>query len=128
MAARTSGSATSPPTEGSALFVLAADSNTGNSGSPFVSLIFFALLAGAMYMFLIRPQRARMRAVTAAQAALEPGREVVLTSGIYGTVLHVEPTRVGLEIAPGVHITVARAAVAQVVEPTTAADAGPTAP
>lgn len=109
------------------MIVLAAGPAASKSGSPFVTLIMFALIAGAMYMLVIRPQRTRMRAVAAAQAALEPGREVILTSGIYGTVLHVEPDRIGLEIAPGVHVTVARAAVARVVSPLRSA-ADPTDP
>jgi preprotein translocase subunit YajC len=83
------------------------------------TLIPFILLAGAMYYFVLRPQRARVRTVSAAQSALEPGREVVLTSGIYGTVLHVDPDKIGLEIAPGVSVTVARGAVARVISPVT---------
>lgn len=77
----------------------------------------FALIGAVMYMLVIRPQRNRAKGVAAAQAALEPGREVILTSGIYGTVLHVEKDKVGLEIAPGVTVLVARAAVARVVNP-----------
>lgn len=97
------------------MILLAAEASK-NGGSPIPSLVTFALIGGAMYLFVLRPQRARMRAVTTAQAALEPGRQVLLTSGIYGTVLHVEQDKLGLEIAPGVHITVARAAVARVID------------
>ncbi|MEO6711857.1 MAG: preprotein translocase subunit YajC [Mycobacteriales bacterium] len=99
-----------------------AAGNSSSSGSAVGNLLFLALLAGAMYLFIIRPQRTRMRDVTKAQKALEPGREVILSSGIYGTVLHVEQDRIGLEIAPGVQVTVARAAVARVVDPVVAAE------
>ena len=98
--------------------ILLAAAKSGN-GSPLGALLPFVLLAGAMYYFVLRPQRARARIVNAAQTALEPGREVILTSGIYGTVLHVEPDKIGLEIAPGVSVTVARAAVARVIAPVT---------
>jgi preprotein translocase subunit YajC len=74
------------------------------------------LIGLGMYLLILRPQRSRLRGIAAAQAALEPGREVILTSGIYGTVLHVEQDKLGLEIAPGVHVTVARGAVAKVVD------------
>lgn len=104
------------------MIVLAA-ANAGKNGSPIGSLITFALIAGAMYMLVIRPQRARARGVAKAQSALEPGREVILTSGIYGTVLHVEQDKIGLEIAPGVHVTVARGAVARTVDLPTGAEA-----
>lgn len=95
--------------------IVLAQANAENNGSPLVSLLFLALIGGAMYFFVIRPQRTRLRAVSTAQAGLEPGRDVILTSGIYGTVLHVESDKIGLEIAPGVQVTVARAAVAQLV-------------
>ncbi|MEO6712114.1 MAG: preprotein translocase subunit YajC [Mycobacteriales bacterium] len=94
--------------------LLAAGNQSGGNG--LIMIGFYVLIFGAAYFFMIRPQRARARAVLAAQAALGPGRQVVLTSGIYGTVLHVDEGKVGLEIAPGVHITVARAAVAHMVD------------
>lgn len=96
---------------------LAQAGKDSGGGAMVGNLLTFALIAGAMYMLVIRPQRKRARAVVAAQAAIEAGREVILTSGIYGTVLHVDTDRVGLEIAPGVTISVARAAVARVVDP-----------
>ncbi len=105
--------------------MLAAGPNS--QGSPYGTLITFALLAAAMYYFVLRPQRSRARSVSAAQSALEPGREVILTSGIYGTVLHVDQSKIGLEIAPGVSVTVARAAVARVIPPVTD-DAEPSDP
>jgi preprotein translocase subunit YajC len=100
--------------ERTALIVLAADS--AKSGSPIPQLVMVALIGIGVYMLMIRPQKSRLRAIAAAQAALEPGRQVILTSGIYGTVLHVEQDKLGLEIAPGVHVTVARGAVAKVVD------------
>jgi preprotein translocase subunit YajC len=102
--------------------IVLAQAATKNNASPVPSLIFFVLLAGAMYFFFIRPQRARMRSISAAQANLEAGRDVILTSGIYGTVLNVEHDTIGLEIAPGVQMTVARAAVASVVPLPSVAD------
>ena len=50
------------------------------------------------------------------QSSLEVGERVMLTSGIYGTLREVGDQTVGVEIADGVAITVARAAVGQVVD------------
>jgi len=109
------------------LLAQAARSNTSGLVS---NLLFFAVVGGAMYMLIIRPQKKRALRIAASQAALEPGRQVVLTSGIYGMVSDVETDSISLEIAPGVTVKVAKAAVSQVVElPTAAADpADPAAP
>jgi preprotein translocase subunit YajC len=97
--------------------VLTLAAEGGNGGGSGGFLITLLLMVGAMYLLFIRPQRARMRAITAAQAGLTPGSEVVLTSGIYGTVVNVDQESILLEVSPGVHLKVARGAVARVVTP-----------
>jgi len=52
------------------------------------------------------------------QSTLEVGERVMLTSGIYGTLRQVGDQTVDVEIADGVRVTVARAAIGQLVEPT----------
>jgi preprotein translocase subunit YajC len=49
------------------------------------------------------------------QSTLEVGERVMLTSGIHGTLREVGDQTVAVEIADGVTITVARAAVGQLV-------------
>jgi len=49
------------------------------------------------------------------QSTLEVGDEVVLTSGIYGTVRSLDEAMAQVEIADGVTIRVARGAVGQLV-------------
>jgi len=50
------------------------------------------------------------------QSALTVGDEVMLTSGVFGTLVELAEDRVGVEIAPGVVIHVARGAVGTVVQ------------
>jgi len=50
------------------------------------------------------------------QSSLEVGERVMLTSGIHGTLREVGAETVTVEIAEGVRITVARAAIGQVVQ------------
>ena len=57
------------------------------------------------------------------QASLQAGQEVMLSSGIYGTIVSLLDDRIRLEIAPGVQVEVARAAVATVVTATDDPDA-----
>ena len=81
----------------------------------FLPLIGIALV---FWLLVIRPQSRRQRELRDMQSSLEVGERVMLTSGIYGTLREVGDQTVEVEIADGVAITVARAAVGQVVERT----------
>ena len=88
-------------------------------GAVLRQLLFFALLVFGLYVLVIRPQRNRVKALEQIRAALEPGRRVMTTAGIHATVLEVEPGLVVLEIAPGVPVRFADAAVVRLLdEPT----------
>jgi preprotein translocase subunit YajC len=63
------------------------------------------------WLLLIRPAQRRQRQLSSVQDALAVGDPVLTSSGIFGTVASVADDKVGLEVAPGVVITVARAAV-----------------
>ena len=66
-------------------------------------------------MFLaVRRQRKEVAASTAMQAALQVGDRVVTTSGLYGTITHVDDESVDLEIAEDVITTWLRAAIREV--------------
>ena len=79
-------------------------------------LLFFALLVFGLYVLAIRPQRMRARVLAEVRAALAPGSRVVTTAGIHATVASVEPGEVVLEIAPGVLVRFADAAVVRVLD------------
>ncbi|HVE99593.1 MAG TPA: preprotein translocase subunit YajC [Mycobacteriales bacterium] len=83
------------------------------------SIFFLLLIVGSFYLLAIRPQKARLRALRETQEALQPGLAVMTTAGLYGTVTRVTDEDVHLEVAPGVEVRFARAAVARRVdEPT----------
>jgi preprotein translocase subunit YajC len=95
-----------------------------------VTLVGFALL---LWLLLVRPQARRQRELVHMQSTLEVGDEVVLTSGVFGTVRGLDEDVAQVEIASGVTIRVARGAVGQVrgeaPEPAdTEADEAPEAP
>ena len=83
------------------------------------SLLFYAVLAVGLYLLLIRPQRARVRAMAEVRAQLAPGACVMTTAGIYATVLDVDSDddTLLLEVSPGVPVRFATAAVVRIVEP-----------
>jgi preprotein translocase subunit YajC len=82
-------------------------------------------LLAVMYFLLIRPQQKRMREAKELQQSIGPGDTVVTTAGIYGTVTEIEDDETMLlEIAEGIDVRVARAAVLRKVAggPSPAAD------
>ncbi len=79
------------------------------------TILIWVVLLGILWMVLIRPQRNRQRALSDMQSAIGPGDEVMLTSGIFGTVVAIDDQRVELEIAAGTTIQVARRAVLEQV-------------
>ena len=65
----------------SAFSILAQGSDGGGS---IVSLLVLLLIPFAMYFFLIRPQRRRMKEQASLQSSLGVGDEVITSSGVYG--------------------------------------------
>ena len=74
-------------------------------------------IALLFWFLIIRPQQKQRKAVQSMQASLEPGAEVMLTSGVYGTISRIEDEKVWIDVADGVTLTVAKGAVGQVVQP-----------
>jgi preprotein translocase subunit YajC len=78
-------------------------------------LLVIVVLGLVGYFLLIRPARKRARESNSMQASLSPGDEIMLASGIFGTVLSVGEERLELEIAPGTVMTVHRGAVGRLI-------------
>jgi preprotein translocase subunit YajC len=72
----------------------------------------------ALFWFMvIRPQQRRQKEVVALQNSIQVGQRVMMSSGVFGTVVSLTDDRARLEIAPGTQIEIARAAIAKVDEP-----------
>jgi preprotein translocase subunit YajC len=80
-----------------------------------VSLLPFIAIFALMWLFMIRPAQRRQAEALRLQRAVEVGDEVVLTSGIFGTVAESTDDHLGIEIAEGVTIRVLRGAIASKV-------------
>jgi preprotein translocase subunit YajC len=72
-------------------------------------------IALVFWLLIIRPQSRRQRELRDMQSSLSVGDEVVLTSGIHGVVRGVDNDVAQVEIANGVTIRVARAAIGIVI-------------
>ena len=82
-----------------------------------IVVIYLAVLVAAFFFLIVLPQRRRMTAHRALMATLEPGDDVVTTGGLYGSIRALDESTVGLEIAPGIVVTVARGAIAGLTAP-----------
>jgi preprotein translocase subunit YajC len=86
-----------------------------------IALIYFAVLAVAFFLLIVRPRRRQAVAHRELVATLAVGDEVMSAGGIFGTVRELQGDDVVvLEIAPATTIRVARGAIAQRIPPVAA--------
>jgi preprotein translocase subunit YajC len=86
------------------------------------------LLILLLVVMVLMPMRARSRQalrVREMQSSLRVGTEIMTTSGLYGRITRLGEQTVNLEIAPGVTVEWARAAIAEVRGPQEEATDGP---
>ncbi|MCU1496440.1 MAG: yajC [Acidimicrobiales bacterium] len=76
-------------------------------------LLLTFVLIGIGWFLLIRPQQARLREQKALVASLAVGDSVITAGGIHGTLTAVDSETVRIDVAPGVELTLARAAVSR---------------
>ena len=80
-----------------------------------VSLLPLVAIALLFWLLIIRPASKRQKDQARMQSAISEGEQVMLTSGIFGTVTELNDDRLSVEIAPGVVVRVARGAIGSVV-------------
>lgn len=81
-----------------------------DSGAGLGNLLVLALPL-LLLAFLMFTQRKRAREVQAFQSSLAVGDAIVMTSGLYGTIVTLDDTVATLEVAPGVQVQVDRRAI-----------------
>lgn len=79
-------------------------------------VLILVLLFAVMWLIVIRPQRKRQAEQQRMMESLSPGQDILTAGGLYGTVRSVvDDDEVKVEIAPGVHVRMARRAIAAVL-------------
>ena len=76
----------------------------------------FVLIALVFWFLIVRPQRRRQHELASTQSSLDVGTEVMLGSGIFGTVASLDDETIRLELSPGTTVKVARQAVVKVLD------------
>src|SRR5258708_15622394 len=92
-----------------------AVSSTAHKGNSAYTFLILAVLIGLFYVLIMRPQRNRQRKAMQTQSQVMPGQRVRTTAGMYGTVVSGDDRDVVIEIAPGVHVTMLRRAILEVI-------------
>jgi preprotein translocase subunit YajC len=79
-------------------------------------LIFLAIMMLFIWGFMILPQQRRQKRHQEMINSIQVGDELLITAGIYGTVTDIFDDDFFLEVAPGVEIRIASAAVAMKID------------
>ena len=69
------------------------------------------------WVMVVRPASRRQKELARLQASLQPGQQVMLASGIFGTIRSLTDDRARVELAAGVEVEVVRGAITTVVDP-----------
>lgn len=88
------------------------------SGNGLTTILFLLLLFGVVYFLMIRPQQKRRRDALQMQNALTAGDRIVTIGGLHATIVSIDDDVATVEIAPGVVVTFARAAIARTLPKT----------
>ncbi len=73
-------------------------------------------------LLIVRPQRRKIAAFAAMQAAVEVGDEILTTSGLFGTIRSLDEQSIELEVANGVVLRYARQAIGSILTEDDAGD------
>ena len=100
---------------GTLILASTSSGSTAAKGSPTFTFLILAVLVVLFYVLIMRPQRNRQRKMQQQQSQVVPGQRVRTTAGMYGTVVSGDDRDVVIEISPGVHVTMLRRAIMDVV-------------
>lgn len=84
----------------------------GQAGGGLAGFLPIIILFVIFYFLLIRPQQKKAKEHREMIAALKKGDRIITSGGIYGTIVNLDETKIGLEIAEKVKIKITRGNVA----------------
>jgi preprotein translocase subunit YajC len=102
-----------PLTDTASLFF--AQAAPSGPGGGLVSFLPMLLILGAMYFFMIAPQRKKQKEHQKMLEALNSGDEVITVGGIYAEITNKKDDRFVLRIADGTKIEVIKSAIQTIV-------------
>ncbi len=85
-------------------------------------LLMLGGLAAVFWLLVLRPAKNKQKAQAALVNEAEVGSEIMTTAGVFGTITSIDDDKFQLEIAPGVQITMLKAAISKVIDPVDATE------
>jgi preprotein translocase subunit YajC len=101
-------------------FLAQAPAAAPQGPAAWMQILPMVLLFGAMYFFMIAPQRKKQKEHEKMLTALGSGDEIVTTGGIYGVITNVKDDRFVVRIADNTKIEIGKSFVQTVVKKTSA--------
>ncbi|HKK98792.1 MAG TPA: preprotein translocase subunit YajC [Desulfotignum sp.] len=96
----------------------AMGANEGQAAGGLAGFLPIIILFAIFYFLLIRPQQKKAKEHREMIANLKKGSRIITSGGIYGTIIAIDDTTIGLEIAEKVKIKISRGNVAALVSDT----------
>lgn len=96
--------------------ILLTQAEQASGGSMVTLILMYVVIFGAMWFFLIRPQKKEQKRLKAMIASVEIGDYVLTNSGFYGTIIDVTEDTVIVEFGnnKNCRIPMQKAAIAQI--------------
>ncbi len=95
-------------------FAMGQAGGQAGQGSGFAGFLPIIILFVIFYFLLIRPQQKKAKDHREMIASLKKGTRIITSGGIYGTIISLDDTTIGLEIAEKVKIKITRGNVAAI--------------
>jgi len=96
--------------------VLAQASDGGSSSSPLGFIIPLVVLGGLFYVFLVLPQRRRVKQMQQLRDSLGAGDRVRTVGGIFGRITGEDEEAFIIDVGGGTRLRIAKRAIAEKVE------------
>ena len=80
-------------------------------GGNYSFILMMVAIFAVMYFLMIRPQQKRQKELRAFQSSLQKGNKVVISGGIYGTVVEIKETSVLVEVDNNVKLRVDKGSI-----------------
>jgi preprotein translocase subunit YajC len=84
-----------------------------------MQILILLVLFGMAYLIIVLPRQRELKRHQALMGQLAVGDDVMMGSGVYGTIRQIDGDFVHLEVTPGVELKIAKRAVAAKVEEST---------
>ncbi len=97
------------------LLAMATPPSGGGGGSLISTIIMFGAIFLIFYFMIIRPQQKRAKEREKMLSNMQKGDKIVTSSGLHGTIVHIDEKTVLLQVTENVKLKYERSAIATIL-------------